>query len=272
MSNNWKTLLRDLLPKRYQVPAKYWYGRLRGTIESEMKFLDLIVQNNDRVIDIGGNRGIYAYQLWKRGARVEVFEPNPACAAVLAAWASSKPTVNIHTVALSDVSGTATLHIPVDAAGIEHDASASLEHADFDKARDQLVGLRTLDSFGFQEVGFIKIDVEGHEYNVIEGAAKTIATSKPALLVEIEQRHIHRPIVEVFEKILGFGYQGFFIEIDRLIDLENFDVVRHQSMENFGDSKARYINNFLFLHQDRLADGEYSALVNSQLLNSTTMH
>lgn len=266
MLDSLKTLARNLLPKRYQVPAKYLYNAMRGTLEEEMKILGLLVRHHDQVIDIGGNRGIYAYQLWKLGALVEVFEPNPACAAVLAAWAGSKPTVNIHTVALSDVSGTATLHIPVDAAGVEHDASASLEHADFDKARDQLVGLRTLDSFGFQEVGFIKIDVEGHEYSVIEGAAKTIATSKPALLVEIEQRHSHRPIVEVFEKILGFGYQGFFMKVDRLIDLENFDVVRHQSMENFSDSKARYVNNFLFLHRDRLADGEYGALVNSQLL------
>jgi hypothetical protein len=126
------------------------------------------------------------------------------------------------------------------------------------------VPLQTLDSYRFEGVSLIKIDVEGHEYSVIEGAAKTITSSRPALLIEIEQRHIHRPIADVFEKIRGFCYQGFFMGVLGLTSLEEFDVARHQSMENFGTEKAPYINNFLFLHRDRLKDGEYSALLNGQ--------
>jgi len=245
---------------------KYWYGWVRNALEAEMKFLELIVHNNDRVIDIGGNRGIYAYQLWRRGAKVEVFEPNPTCYRVLEAWAADKQNVNVHSVALSSRAGSANLHIPIDGSGIEHDASASIEHSGFAQARDQLVPLQTLDSYQFEGVSLIKIDVEGHEYRVIEGAAKTIASSRPVLLIEIEQRHIDRPIAEVFGKILEFGYQGFFIGMRGLTPLEEFDVARHQSMENFGTAKAPYINNFLFIHRARLNDGEYSALVNGQLL------
>lgn len=266
MSKNLKTLFRDLLPMRYQVPTKYWYGWVRRSLEVEMRFLELIVQNNDRVIDIGGNRGIYAYQLWRRGAKVEVFEPNPSCYRILEAWATDKPNVNVHAVALSSRAGAANLHIPIDGSGVEHDASASIEHSGFAHARDQLVPLQTLDSYQFEDVSLIKIDVEGHEYSVIEGAAKTIASSRPALLIEIEQRHIDRPIGEVFEKILEFGYQGFFMGMQKLTSLENFDVARHQSMENFGTAKDPYINNFLFLHRARLTDGEYGAQVNDQLL------
>ena len=231
-----------------------------------MKFIDLIVQNNNRVIDIGGNRGIYAYQLWRRGARVEVFEPNPTCYRVLEVWAADKPNVNVHSVALSNRAGSANLHIPIDGSGVEHDASASIEHSGFAKARDQLVPLRTLDSYQFEGVSLIKIDVEGHEYSVIEGAEKTIVSSRPALLIEIEQRHIDRPIEAVFGKILEFGYQGFFMGILGLIPLEEFDAARHQSMENFGTGKNSYINNFLFLHCAKQNDGEYSALVKGQLL------
>jgi len=264
VSNNLKTHLRDLLPKRYQVPAKYWYGQLRGTLEGEMKLLELIVRSHDRVIDIGGNRGIYAYQLWKLGAKVEVFEPNPTCHGVLSAWAAGKPNVNIHSVALSNHSGTANLHIPIDGSGIEHDASASIEHSGFAHARDQLVPLQTLDSYKFEDVSLIKIDVEGHEYSVIEGAAATLASSKPALLVEIEQRHNGRPIGEVFEKILGFCYKGFFLGKDGLMALDNFDGACHQSIEKLGSAKGQYINNFLFLHRGKLAAGKYGALVDGQ--------
>ena len=263
--NNLKTLVRDLLPKRYQVPAKYWYGWLRGELEEEMKFLRLLVRSHDRVIDVGGHRGIYAYQLRRLGARVEVFEPNPACCRVLMAWAAGKPDIVVHSVALSSRTGSTILHIPIDESGVEHDASASIENAGFARTRDQLVPLQTLDSYRFKGVKLIKIDVEGHEYSVIEGAAATLASSRPALLVEIEQRHSDRPIGEVFEEILGFGYQGFFMGMDGLAALENFDAARHQSMENFGGSKREYINNFLFLHRGMLADGEYCALVGGRL-------
>ncbi len=266
MSKNIKAFLRDLLPKKYQVPVKYWNDWQRGTLEVEMKLLKLIVRANDRVIDVGGNRGTYAYQLWRLGAMVEVFEPNPVCLNILKAWAADKPAVHVHSVALSSCAGSTNLHIPIDESGVEHDASASIENAEFTHARDQLVTLQTLDSFRFEDVCLIKIDVEGHEYSVIEGAALTIATSKPALLVEIEQRHMVRSISEVFDKVLDFGYQGFFMMAGKLITLENFEIVRHQPMENFGGSKVGYINNFLFLHQDKLASGEYGALFNESLL------
>jgi len=231
-----------------------------------MKLLSLIVRKHNRVIDVGGNRGIYAYWLSKLGAKVEVFEPNPICFDVLSPWATRKPDVNLYSVALSSSEGSANLHIPVDESGVEHDASASIENIDFAHARDQLVPLQTLDSHEFKDVALIKIDVEGHEYAVIEGAASTLASSKPALLVEIEQRHSNRPIDEVFQKILAFGYRGFFMRSGKLSDLRNFDAETHQSMENFIGSTKPYINNFLFLHQDKLAHGEYAKLIDGRLL------
>ena len=266
MLNSLKTLARDLLPKRYQVPAKYWYGCLRGGLEEEMKFLRLLVRQHDRVIDVGGNRGVYAYQLGRLGARVEVFEPNPTCFSVLVAWAAGKPGVHLHSVALSSHAGSANLHIPIDGFGIEHDASTSIEHTGFTQSRDQLVPLQTLDSYQFEGASLIKIDVEGHEYSVIEGAAATIAASRPALLVEIEQRHSSRPIGEAFEKIQGFGYEGFFVKRGRITALNKFNAATHQSMADFDAGKGRYINNFLFLHRDRIANHEHDSIADGLLL------
>jgi FkbM family methyltransferase len=256
-----KPFVRGIVPMPWQVPAKYWYSRLRGALEDEMKILRSLISRGGRAIDVGGNRGIYAYRCWKLGAKVEVFEPNPVCVRVLEAWAVGKPNVHVHSVALSDQTGVANLHIPVDETGLEHDASASIEHDGFARARDQRVDLRTLDSYGFDAVSLIKIDVEGHEYKVIDGAMMTIASTMPAILVEIEQRHTQRPIKQVFDKIMQIGYQGFFLGANGLTSIEEFDLARDQSMENFGNPHARYINNFLFLHQSKLAQGEYEALL-----------
>ncbi|WP_341237313.1 FkbM family methyltransferase [uncultured Limnobacter sp.] len=255
-----KTSLRNLLPRKYQVPAKYWYGHVRRTLECEMELLDHIVNDHDLVIDVGGNRGVYAYKFWRLGSKVEVFEPNPKCMDVLSAWANGKSSVSLHHVALSSCSGSATLHIPIDKLGVEHDASASIEHSDFDIVRDQVVPLKTLDSFAFESVKLIKIDVEGHELSVIEGAINTIVTSKPVLLIEIEQRHNKKPISDIFHRIENFGYQGYFMKKDRLVKLDKLDVLKDQAIENLNNSDESYINNFLFLDVVKRERGEYKKL------------
>lgn len=260
MIKQMKSHIRELVPKRYQVPVKYFFNSIGGGLEDEMNLLDKIVSEGDLVIDIGGNRGIYAYKFWQLGCQVEVFEPNPVCLTVLSAWANGKQSVHINSVALSSSAGSANLHIPVDDSGVEHDASASIEHSDFAHAHDQLVSLRTLDSYDFKNISLIKIDVEGHEYSVIAGAHSTLLLSRPALLIEIEQRHIKRPISEVFDAIIVLGYQGYFLGENGLTVIEEFDVDINQSANHFGCKHGSYINNFFFLHQSRLEANQYSAL------------
>ena len=260
-----KTWLRDALPTNLQVPIKYWINGMRGQLEDELELLPHLVQPGDKVVDIGGNRGIYAYSLWRLGAHVEIFEPNPSCAAVLQSWAKDKKNIQVNTVALSDRAGSAYLHIPVDSSiGVEHDSSASLEHDDFKESRDELVPLQTLDSFSFDKVTFIKIDVEGHEFNVLQGAENTFRLFRPALLVEIEQRHSPRPVNEVFELLIKWGYQGYYFYSDEMVPLDCFDLEFDQNMVSLPNGKKHYINNFLFLHQEKIDMGKYENLLGTK--------
>jgi len=256
-----KELLRDSLPLKYQVPIKYYYNRLRGFLEPEIQILHYLVRNGDVVIDVGGNRGVYTYGFWKLGCKVKVFEPNVYCLAALKAWAGDKVGVTVYNCALSDTEGVADLFVPVDGAGVEHDSSASLERPS--KAatyRRQEISLRTMDSFGFTDVAMIKIDVEGHERSVIEGASKTIESYRPALLVEIEQRHGHDDIRDLFKSISALGYDGFFLRNERLCRIEAFDIAVDQDLRNFGGGRGNYINNFLFLSTFNIATGQYKKL------------
>ena len=64
------------------------------------------------------------------------------------------------------------------------------------------VEARTIDSFGFSDVSLIKIDVEGHEVEVLKGAEETVSTLHPVLLVEIKPRNL-----EVVNRMLkAWGY------------------------------------------------------------------
>ncbi len=60
------------------------------------------------------------------------------------------------------------------------------------------VPLKTVDSFCFSNVGFMKIDVEGHEPAVLRGAQMLLTASRPALLIDLEVRHNPRVFEEVW--------------------------------------------------------------------------
>lgn len=221
-----------------------------------MDLLSKLVNAEDRVIDIGGNRGIYAYALFTLGSRLAVFEPNPECFRVLKGWAAWKKNVDVYGVALSSQHGQSQLHIPIDSAGYEHDASASLQTCSDCMSRSVDVEVVTLDSFDFQDVKFIKIDVEGHELDVLKGATNTIASSMPIMLIEIEQRHCTIDISEIFVFISRLGYDGFYLDVNMLRSIAFFNVTRDQPTSGPAGKGVRYINNFLFIPRDpaRLAD------------------
>jgi FkbM family methyltransferase len=262
MLNTLKLGVRDSFPKRFQVPIKYWYSKFRKDLEREMKLLPKLLRGDGRFIDVGANRGVYAYVAEKLCQHVELFEPNPYCADVLNSFAENRPNIRVYNVALSDRQGAATLQVPVDEVGVEHDSSATIERILSGCVRKHCVELATLDSFGFRDVKLIKIDVEGHESKVVYGAAQTISSQKPALLIEIEQRHLEQPLAHVFKQVQDFGYAGFFLGLNcALYPLSEFEAARHQAVTNLGSRRHYYINNFLFLHRIRLAAGQYSSIV-----------
>ena len=88
-----------------------------------------------------------------------------------------------------------------------------------------------------RKIGFIKIDVEGHEKNVIQGGIKTVKNNKPVLLVEIEERHTKTSITEIITFINSIGYKAFISKENDLIELEK---VKDLNKEN----------NFFFLPLD----------------------
>jgi FkbM family methyltransferase len=242
-----KNGIRDAIPHNYVVPVKYLYSKITGTLEPEVELIRRFVTRGDHVVDVGGNRGLYSYAFWRLGLRVEVFEPNEECLLGLEAWAHGKSNVNVHGVGLSSHQTSAVLQVPVDDSGVVHDSSGSLEKSDSGGFIGQHVQLKRLDDYGFKDLKFIKIDVEGHEVSVIEGAKNTIETSMPTLLVEIEQRHNRSQLIEVFTRILDFGYRGYFLRNKQLHSISTFDLLIDQDIENIGKLDHSYINNFLFL-------------------------
>jgi hypothetical protein len=104
----------------------------------------------------------------------------------------------------------------------------------------------TLDSFKLEGVSLIKIDVEGHEDEVLSGATDTIANCRPVLVVEIEARHRRNAPMRLLDLLASWNYQGYYLVRERgLFAIQDFAWESQQTASNLGS--GRYINNFLFV-------------------------
>jgi len=253
--NRFSKWITRVLPGKYELPVNYYKYRVIGMPEEEILMLPKLIAKGGVGIDVGANIGLYSYVISKICDSVEAFEPVPYTCRVLQAY--NAPNIHVHEVALSSAGGTATLNIPTEN-DIEIYGHASLTNK-FSNQKTIQVSLNKLDDYDFVNVNFIKIDVEGHELDVIRGAKTTIGRCRPIMMIEIEQRHLSFPMSEVFEEILALGYEGFFLYQNTLHSLSAFRIEHYQKtnleIENKGENK--YVNNFIFLpdKEDTKFDG-----------------
>lgn len=216
--------------------------RVRGFPEPEMRLLPLLVDPARAAIDVGAHAGSYTAELTRLTRRVIAIEPDPASARRLAA---SFPDVRVIAAAASAGVGPATLYCPPDQPGL-----GTLERGIGRDAPGICVPAIALDTIDAGDVGFIKIDVEGHELSVLEGARSLLRDCRPALLIEAEARHRANAVASLADWLAPFGYNGLYLDAGRLRPIARFDCARDQHAGDApanGPRFARYINNFLFV-------------------------
>ncbi|MEO8576062.1 MAG: FkbM family methyltransferase [Gemmatimonadales bacterium] len=247
------------LPSGFKTPAHYLSRRLTHRLEAEYDAIMSMVSAGRTAVDVGANIGIFTYGFLARGADVCAIEPQPACAKQIKSFydlgfprvtgPAKRGKLSLHVEAVSDTPGTAVLYVPLKNGRVD-DESASLNPDEGESLRIE-VPVRRLDDYGLDRVQVIKMDVEGREVPAIEGAADTIARCRPALLVEVEQRHHAENIATVFariDSILGPRYQTKFLGHDgSLRPLSEFDVERDQLAHNDNPLARSYVRNFFFI-------------------------
>ena len=241
-----KTLLKQVLPPRATIHLMGLNNYLLG--ESEIRELKYLVDPRRDSIDVGCARGAYAYPLRRLSRKVWCFEPLPASFAFLSAAFAKASNVAIYPIAASDADGEVTLWIPVDERTQSLNApTVSAMNPARDASWEAIqVPARRLDSIVDSEVGFIKIDVEGHESAVLDGATKLLNRSRPNVVVEVEKRHMKQEPAAVFDRLLKLDYRGWFYWEGTLLPIERFDTAIHQRVENFNVPNRGYANNFMF--------------------------
>jgi len=150
------------------------------------------------VADVGANVGVYAVPLAtaRPDITVHAFEPNPAVAARLKGNAALNRVDNlvVHETALADAAGTADFY--------QFDEDVTLSSLNRHAAevhgtpKINRVAVQTLDAIFEREawpLSFIKIDVQGAELRVLQGAVRVLSAHRPVVLFEQEDTHFDTP-------------------------------------------------------------------------------
>jgi FkbM family methyltransferase len=217
--------LRWLLnPSDFVQSSFYWTGEFETW---DWFHLSRLIRPDSVVCDVGANFGFYSVMIGRQlvpPGRVFAFEPS--------AETLSRLRTNIRLNRLERVVTVMPIAIS-DRQGVGYLANAKPEY--LGNARDnsgsralssegEKISLDTLDHVCSEQkltrVDLIKIDVEGHEMPVLEGATQTIRRFKPALVLEcndVALQNSGSSAEEMNDKLHSMGYRLFFPRRKQLV-------------------------------------------------------
>ena len=101
------------------------------------------------------------------------------------------------------------------------------------KIRKSLIKLKKLDDFKLSP-SFIKIDVQGHEFECIIGALKTINKYRPIIMIEFDKKIINK----IDKRLKKIGYLKFYFKADKIM------LIKHKNEKVF---------NIIFIHNSLIS-------------------
>lgn len=269
---SWRERLRESLPAPLLRRLRAIAWRLRPP-EPELALVPLLADPSRAFLDVGANTGAYLERALGRFAALYAVEPDPELARYLERAFAGRVTVLA--MALSRAPGRMPFYLPHHAGraistrgSLEPDANPGLEQT------TRTIEVATLDGLDLPPLGFVKIDVEGHELAVLEGGRERLRRDRPRLLVEIEERHHPGGSDRVPTLLAGLGYEAFYWIQGGLRPLGSTpiaalqDAARSKSVTGRSRSAEDYVNNFLFLH--RSDEAARKGIAASGLLAPTT--
>jgi|SRR5579875_379605 len=238
----WK-LIKTRFPPSLAFPLCFLRGYRYYPYVFDM--MRLLMDPARDTVDAGAHQGTYSWFFSRHSRRVYSFEPNPENFRLLSRLG---PRVICYQAALSEEAGEAELRVPYGATGTVLDEGGTIAGSVQTPARSFHIRCISLDDLGLNDVGFLKVDVEGAELKVLKGARRTIATSRPKLMVEINGHEVGEArLRETVAWIEALGYDCLYFSNRRLLTFRHFNLERDQ-LEPVGRGDMRnYANNFVFL-------------------------
>ncbi len=196
--------------------------------KDEISLIKHTIQIGDTVLDIGANIGYHTLTISKAtngNAKIFSFEPFSKNFLVLKRniRINNLKNVQIYKLAIGDKKKRTSLKVFEDYA-----YNSFLDTKRKKYLYSERVEMDTIDNFvlsnNLHKVDFIKIDVEGYEFNVLKGAKRTLERFKPKIICEIYQQNLESLNIrakDVVNYVVSFGYNVFTFAKGEIVPLSN---------------------------------------------------
>jgi FkbM family methyltransferase len=182
--------------------------------ENQREIGELCTYARGVVLDIGANVGSHSINFARVADVVHAFEPQPRIFYNLCANLMLNLVYNVvpYNMALGSYCGETTVvaldpTLPGSPMGVPVGVGS------------QPTRIQTIDSLGISPIHFIKIDVEGHELEVLKGGIKTLLDENPIVYVEIHRAEL---IDQVRAYMHSLDYQDRkYIEVHTMVEGED---------------------------------------------------
>ena len=151
---------------------------------------------NTNAIDAGSNIGFWSKQMCQKFKHVYAFEPHPDNIECFKENLKDYKNYTLYDVAISNVTNVQmNLYVSSDECGNASLNNFGVKEGTTNRklSENQMtsikVNVKKIDDYNFNNIGFIKVDCQNHEKEVVEGAIKTIDKFSPVLCLELPVRN-----------------------------------------------------------------------------------
>jgi FkbM family methyltransferase len=150
------------------------------SLRSEVRAASRFLKPGAVVFDVGANRGMYTKELLRRHSnlieQIHLFEPSKAHYAQLKTIAD--PRVVVNCVGLGAKKDTRQLYSDSIGSGLSSLYKRNLAHKGISMSHSEEVKISTVDDYvqanNIERIALLKLDVEGHELSVLQGARESL--------------------------------------------------------------------------------------------------
>ncbi len=142
------------------------------------------------IFDVGANHGLFVEMIQQSLSdiplKIHAFEPGSYSYKILCDAAKKYDNVVLNHMALGKDRGESTLYYDVEGSWLASLSQRRLDHFGIDFKHSEIIKIDTLDNYcanaNIQHIDLLKLDVEGHEMDVLQGAVKMIESQKIKML------------------------------------------------------------------------------------------